>query len=50
MNSKAGQLTLPFYHDNPHAHGISTAGKLRVLFGQVLFFDMIRLWPQNKNV
>jgi hypothetical protein len=23
---------------------------LRVIFGQVLFFAMIRLWPQNKNV
>jgi hypothetical protein len=23
---------------------------LRVIFGQVLFFTMIRLWPQNKNV
>jgi hypothetical protein len=38
-----------FYHDNPHAHGISTAEKLRVIFGQVLFFAMIRLWQQNKT-
>jgi hypothetical protein len=31
-------------------NGISTAEKLCVIFGQVLFFAMIRLWPQNKNV
>ncbi len=42
--------TLIFYHDNPHARGISTAEKLCVMFGQVLFFAMICLWPQNKNV
>ncbi len=24
-----------FYHNNPHARGISTAEKLRVIFGQV---------------
>jgi hypothetical protein len=26
-----------FYHDNPHACGISTAEKLRVIFGQVWY-------------
>ncbi len=45
-----GQLTSPFYLDNPHVRGISTAKKLRVIFGQVLFFAMMRLWPQHKNV
>ncbi len=43
-------IHLIFYHDNPHACGISTAEKLLVIFGQALFFAMIRLWLQNKNV
>jgi hypothetical protein len=30
-----------FYHNNHHARDISTAKKLRVIFGQVLFFAVI---------
>ncbi len=50
VTQSVGHIVNPFYHNNPHARGISTAEKLRVIFGQVLFFAMIRLWPQNKNV